>query len=186
MAYMDWNGLLSWGVGSVFYAISAFALLLMWRDEQFGLTFVAELNRLGQSATHKDAWARPAASIDVYAETGARPQSRYGKTHAEPDRMSLKSVCYVELYCLFGVLATMIFFCECGNGEGFSQYDMIYRSSHIVAEFAVIHLAVAVRSALPRSPKLPPWRSLHLLATIFVFALGVTLLFHLIVLVWQS
>merc|ERR1719201_2120399 len=112
----DAPGNLSYGVGSLSYLISSLGSLLLWRDEQFGLLFLAEINKIGKSEQQKaEAWNESGAlgreaSIDSFAEVVAdnyhRPQQ---KVHEEPDRFSLKSVVFVALYCWGAVMTCMAY-----------------------------------------------------------------------------
>merc|ERR1712159_827713 len=70
----DAPGNLSYGVGSLAYLASSLGSLLLWRDEQFGLLFLSEINKFGKSELQKaEAWNESGAgdreaSIDSFVD----------------------------------------------------------------------------------------------------------------------
>jgi len=118
----------------------------MWKDEQFGLTFLAVLNKLGGPA------GRPMISRGDFQDN---PQEA---------RFSPCGVIFIHVYCLAGAFAVYDFNLTLAlvvKGK-LHLLRAIQLAFNEFVPFIVCNMVLALTSAVVRMPKLAPYRQLFL------------------------
>merc|ERR1712151_435220 len=85
----------AYGVGSVIFALGSAIMIIMWKDEQFGLSFIAVLNNLGG----------PKGRPFVFNDISAKPE----EATKEDLHFSLVGSIFIMVYCLAATLSVYTF-----------------------------------------------------------------------------
>jgi len=132
-----------YGYGSATYMLSSSILIIMWKDEQFGLTFLAALNHLG----------KPGGLAALAGNAGEGQQ---------PTRFSIWGALFVHVYCWCGAMSMYNFNIELMRHF---QRDTWRSFQYAFNEFLpclFAHLMLALNSAVLRTPKVAPFRQLYI------------------------
>lgn len=128
----DTGGNLAIGMAGLNFVHSCVFQLFLWRDEQYGLAFSTQMS------------------------------SKYGKTQkdAEQDRFSLFGLVVITLFCWFGMVATLAMFSESYVPTVQFMEAVVLVSFHVLV-LILIHLVLAERATVVRTPTTQPWELLH-------------------------
>jgi len=134
------------GVGSVIFTLGSSIMIIMWKDEQFGLTFFTALNHLDRS---KPSFFPPDAS----------PSSR------APGKFSRRGATFVMLYCLAATTSVYDFLISLADlneaGDALPMDYVIERSINALLPSIFSHLMIALNSCVLKAPKEAPFRQLY-------------------------
>merc|ERR1712107_703741 len=124
----DIGGNLAIGMAGLNFVHSCMFQLFLWRDEQYGLAFSTQMS------------------------------SKYGKTpkDAEQDRFSLFGLVVITLFCWFGMVATLAMFSESYVSKVRLMEAVVLVSFHVLV-LILIHLLLAERGTVVRTPTTQPW-----------------------------
>jgi len=140
---LDYEANFAYGVGSLIFALGSGVMIVMWKDEQFGLTFLAVLNDgppsilTNQKELEKAATFTPAGTVFIMMYCLAASLSFYHVTIA---------------------LTAMTFREDVGQAIAFSNAF----NAFMPCIFA--HLMLALNSAVIKSPRHAPFRQLYFFA----------------------
>lgn len=144
----------SYGVGSVVFAVESAGMLIMWQDEQFGLTFCAALNNLG--GPH----GRPlvlAASLSPGA-----PMVEV----EEKATFSWRVAFFIILYIFAATVSVYTFVCSLADisiGQNFARATYLAeRSFNALLPCIFVHTLLGLSSAVIKPPKTKPCRELYI------------------------
>jgi len=144
---VSWEGSFAYGVGSAIYVLGGVIMIVMWKDEQFGLTFLAVLNQLG------DPRGRPLVARET---TGDR----------EEQTLSWPTALFIIVY-IFGatvsVYDTMISMNDMWHTSKPShRMDVLSRTFNRFLPCIFAHSMLALTSGVYRAPKVAPFRQLYI------------------------
>jgi hypothetical protein len=139
-------------MGSIIFALGAGTMIVMWKDEQFGLTFLAALNNLGGPN------GKPLVMVEALEGEHA-----LGNVEEEPT-FSVRGAIFIMLYCLAATVST--YNCLTGIVHGFNSKV----STTFVIELGFdawlpclfAHLMMILNSAVVRVPKFAPFHQLYI------------------------
>eukprot|EP00434_Breviolum_minutum_P031633 symbB.v1.2.027968.t1/scaffold2912.1/size67362/1 len=139
----DYVANFSYGVGSVIFALGSGVMILMWKDEQFGLTFLAVLNDGPPSILNREEVTKAAT-------------------------FSVSGTIFIMIYCLAAALSTYCLFISLTiMGERHRTWTTAVAISNAFNAFLpclFAHLMLALNSAVIKTPKMSPFRQLYILA----------------------
>jgi len=140
-------GSFSFGVGSALYAVSSALMIIMWKDEQFGLTFMAALNNLG------GAQGRPVVLLNTGDE----------EVVTETQTFSMRGAIFIMIYCTAATASTYNFFTSIVdmNKDGNSVSSILQRTFDVFLPCVFAHLLLALNAAVIKLPKAAPFRQLY-------------------------
>jgi len=137
----------SFGVGSVAFVVGSGAMIVMWKDEQFGLTFIAALNNLG-GPNGKPVVLRAQADLE---------------TVEEEVTFSLRGATFIMIYCFAATVSAYNFMTSLARGTDprMSQANAIVRSFNALLPCIFAHVMMGLNSAVVKAPKMAPFRQLY-------------------------
>lgn len=145
-SHLRYWGNVMFGVGSMIFAIGAGTMIIMWKDEQFGLTFLSALNKLG------GAHGRPLLLRD--GETVVR----------EPKTFSCRGAIFIIIYILAANVSTydgLLSLAEVTTENmSFTKAVSVPFYSFLPCIFA--HALLAINCAVVKVPADPPFRELYI------------------------
>jgi len=133
----------SYGIGSVIFAFGSGLMIVMWKDEQFGLTFLAVLNGLGGPS--------------------GKPLIPGNEQVEEEETYSPTETVFIMVYCLAAALSV---YCFTIDIREFTFSDALKGVETFNAAFNAFlpcifsHMLLVVRSAVMKTPKTSPFREL--------------------------
>jgi len=135
-----------YGVGSVIFAAGSGTQIIMWKDEQFGLTFLAVLNNLGGP--------------------GGRPMVMTpGGQVKEEQTFSRAGTVFIMIYCLSAALsfyATAMLMHSLKHNTSLTTLRWITTSIDALIPCFLAHIMLAVNSAVVKTPTMAPFRQLYI------------------------
>jgi len=152
---------ISFGIGAIVYAVGSGAMIIMWKDEQFGLTFLAVLNKLGGKN------GRPLTKTDD--DDVAREENTFSWTAA----------CFIIIYILAATLSIYDFLLAMAD---LSVEEPNWVTAMVLPFNALLpciftHGFLAVNCAVVKVPGESPFRELYVgcrvLAIVMVFVSSV-------------
>merc|ERR1712019_309728 len=120
-----------------------------WKDEQFGLTFLAALNNL---------------------------EGRQGQIDAEEKTLTNRAALFIMLYCFAAAISVYNFtmsMAEMHSSNKRTTY-ILERSFNALLPCLFAHTLLALNSAVIKTPKGAPFRQLYFLCRFFVVLMIVT------------
>ncbi|CAE8616901.1 unnamed protein product [Polarella glacialis] len=134
-----------YGVGSAIFAVGSAVMIVMWKDEQFGLTFLAVLNHLGE---------------------GRRPKVPGQDEIQATQTLSLCGTIFIMVYCLAACLSVYSFAISMTGvshmHESLGTVRIIQRSFSTLLPCIIAHMLLVMNSSLLRTPKLAPFHQLYI------------------------
>eukprot|EP00931_Biecheleriopsis_adriatica_P036220 TRINITY_DN20872_c0_g1_i3.p1 TRINITY_DN20872_c0_g1~~TRINITY_DN20872_c0_g1_i3.p1 ORF type:complete len:457 (-),score=94.41 TRINITY_DN20872_c0_g1_i3:45-1415(-) len=125
------------GIGSAVYTIGGAIMIIMWKDEQFGLTFLAALNHLQEGSCMEV--SRPAAKERFF---------------------SLRSLLFLFLFVITAAISVINFSLTLEDLIMEPQLSTIIVLYNNFVPFLFLHLALVLCSAVVRMPKATPYKQL--------------------------
>lgn len=147
----DFSSSLAYAVGSALYTIDSIAAIWLWRDEQFGLTFLAALNEFKPRNRNNSPQSGAAATTPQFSGRG---------------------FLFINIYCLISVISTFNF---CMQAFHFAQETDLFSFTRMVNEvlpLMIVSAVLVVHSAVVETPKAQPWHMLIMAARILALAIG--------------
>jgi len=139
-------GFFTFGIGSVIFTLGSSTMIIMWKDEQFGLTFFTALNHLVSSASG-------GPLHDKVRESGSE------------DMFSLRGAIFVMIYCLAATTSVydfLISLADLKEDSGALPRDyVIERSINALLPCVFSHLMITLNSCVLKAPKEAPFRQLY-------------------------
>jgi len=148
-----WSSLL-YGIGSAMFVLGGSLQLVLWRDEQFGLTYMAVMNKLGGHT------GRPIVS------TG--PDD---KAH-EQDGFSLVGLFFIHFFSLTAAVSCYDFNMAVADFVFNPGLGNLHRAIADLAPAIVLHMEIALQSAVVRTPRSAPYRQIFVLMRIVATVLA--------------
>lgn len=136
-----------YGVGSVIYALGSAFLIYMWKDEQFGLTFLAVLNNLGGPDGH----------LLVMPE-----DSKKSEESEQLNMPSRRTALFIMVYATLGVVSFYDVCITLANVPGLRMGVVIANALNCFWPCIFAHFMLVLNSGVYRTPKLSPFRWLYL------------------------
>jgi len=133
--------------GSIAFVVGSGLMIVMWKDEQFGLTFIAALNNLGGEN------GRP---VVLRATTDL-------ETVEEEVTFSGRGAAFIMLYCLSATISAYNFMTSMARGTDtrMGQSYVVVRSFNCLLPCIFAHIMMGLNSAQVRAPKMAPFRQLY-------------------------
>lgn len=132
---------LMYGVGSAIFFLGGVFNLLLWKDEQFGLTFLSVLNQFSSSRRRQS----------------NEPSSSRGDA---PPKFSMRGIIFVIFYCLVSVMAIFNFALAVHKLVQDPSWSGLTRAFNEALPFLLLHMILVVHSAVVQTPNAQPF---HLL-----------------------
>eukprot|EP00931_Biecheleriopsis_adriatica_P086128 TRINITY_DN6084_c0_g1_i2.p1 TRINITY_DN6084_c0_g1~~TRINITY_DN6084_c0_g1_i2.p1 ORF type:complete len:547 (+),score=100.33 TRINITY_DN6084_c0_g1_i2:177-1643(+) len=130
------------GIGSVGFLLGSSVMLIMWRDEQYGLTFLAVINKLGG----------PHGKPLVEDAEKDEPQEQVS--------FSIAGIFFIHVYCLCGAASTYNFMVELVDAFDIGTVRRYQLAFNELLPCIFCHMTIALRSAVVRTPQAEPYFSL--------------------------
>lgn len=140
----------SFGVGSVIFAFGSACQIIMWKDEQFGLTFLAALNNLGGPN------GRPVIAVRV--DEDAPLENEEANTFSWRGALFIMMYCYAATISAYNFLTSM---CDLGDHDISGTY-VVERSFNALLPCIFTHTLLGLNSAVLKAPKVAPFRQLYM------------------------
>jgi len=137
----------TFGVGSVIFAFGSAAQIVMWKDEQFGLCFLAALNNLGGPNGRPMVLTEPASQVQETATFSVR-----GTIFI----MVFISAATVSVYNFTTSMA------EIGSSSGESAWFSMYRSFNALLPCIFAHFLLGLNAGVIKTPKSAPFHQLYI------------------------
>eukprot|EP00930_Biecheleria_cincta_P045447 TRINITY_DN31316_c0_g1_i1.p1 TRINITY_DN31316_c0_g1~~TRINITY_DN31316_c0_g1_i1.p1 ORF type:complete len:507 (+),score=59.61 TRINITY_DN31316_c0_g1_i1:99-1619(+) len=131
------------GIGSILFLFGSSLQIIMWKDEQFGLTFLAVLNRLGG----------PDGRPVVASESDAPKEVA----------LTVRGVIMVHLYCLQGALSIYMFNVELQRTMDDPTIESMRRAFNVLLPAVISHMLLILSSAAVVTPKSRPYKQLYIM-----------------------
>jgi len=133
----------AYGLGSALYALCGAVMIVMWKDEQFGLTFLAVLNQLGGP--------------------NGRPMLSTKAGQSEEAGLSLMTASFIIVYIL---LATVSVYDAMISAQDLWQTQhpqvVLMRTWNRFVPCLFAHCMLALNSGVYRTPKVAPFHLLYI------------------------
>jgi len=135
----------AYGVGSLIFASGSAAMIIMWKDEQFGLTFLAVLNHLGGPN------GRPLVKKDD------------GEEAEEEKTLSFRGACFIMIYCVTGTISVYDFLIVFGaRGWTKDGIRVAERAFNALLPFIFSHMMLALNAGVYKTPRMAPFHQLYI------------------------
>jgi hypothetical protein len=148
------------GVGSALFVLGGSIQLVLWRDEQFGLTYMGVINKLGGHS------GRPLVS------NGA------DDTVSEQVSFSCAGLFFIHLFSVAAAVSCYDFNMRLVDLMLNPSLEYLHRAVGDLIPAIVLHMEIALRSAVVRTPPGAPYRQLFVLmrivATLLVVNSGIS------------
>jgi len=153
-------GWLWFGVGSAMFVLGGSIQLVLWRDEQFGLTYMGVINRLGGHS------GRPLVS------KGADDTVR------EELGFSIAGLFFIHLFSVAAAISCYDFNIVLLDCMHTPIWENFHRVVEEITPAIVLHMEIALRSAVVRTPPGAPYRQLfvtmRIVATLLAMNSGIS------------
>lgn len=136
MPFSGWWSNTLFGVGSGTYALGGAVMIVMWKDQQFGLTFLAALNNLEKS------------------KLGG------SEVHDKATHFSLRSLLCLLIYVISASLSVCNFDLRLNEMMEKPTFITLTRLYNEALPFFILHMALVLMSAVIRMPKATPYHQL--------------------------
>jgi len=133
------------GIGSVVYMLTSSLQIVMWKDEQFGLTFLAVLNNM----------AKPGGLIENPVQ-GPADDDRHA-------HFSMWGALFVHICCFCGAASTYNFNVELARHFTLSDVRSLQLAFNEFLPCLFAHMMLLLTSAVMRTPKAAPFRQMYTL-----------------------
>lgn len=134
------------GVGSIIFIVSSSIQIWMWKDEQFGLSFLAALND--------------------YHSLSQRPRND------RKDSFSGRGAFFVWLYCYCGAVSAYNFTIEVARHFSLTRVRSDQMAFNELLPFIFAHMMLLLTSAVVRVPPGRPYRQMYILLRLLSVALA--------------
>lgn len=131
------------GIGSMLFLLGSSLQIIMWKDEQFGLTFLAVLNQLGG----------PGGRPVLAGET--EPPKELGLT--------VRGTIMVHLYCLEGALSIYMFNVQFQQTLVYRDIENVRKAFNVLLPGIISHMLLILSSAVVVIPKARPYKQLFIM-----------------------
>lgn len=137
----------AFGVGSLLFAFGSAVMILMWKDEQFGLTFLAVLNNLG-GANGRPLLERP------------------GEPNEKNNTFSRRGAVFIMIYCMTGTVSVYDFLCVLYDDTYQDTKDASYlrtveRAFNALLPCIFAHMMLALNAGVYKTPRIAPFHQLY-------------------------
>jgi len=135
----------TYGIGSGIYLLGAGVMIIMWKDEQFGLTFLAVLNKLGGPT------AKPVLN------------NGHGDDVEEDHALSFMTAVFVMIYIITGSLSVYDFMISIN--DLWSSPDpsrIVERSFNAFLPCIFAYVMLALTSGVYKTPEVAPFHQLYI------------------------
>eukprot|EP00931_Biecheleriopsis_adriatica_P017561 TRINITY_DN12552_c0_g1_i1.p1 TRINITY_DN12552_c0_g1~~TRINITY_DN12552_c0_g1_i1.p1 ORF type:complete len:451 (-),score=48.03 TRINITY_DN12552_c0_g1_i1:111-1463(-) len=141
----SYNASFTFGIGSLAYAIGSALMIVMWKDEQFGLTYLSVLNQVNGPR------GRPLVVSDT--ENNVKEKKTF----------SFRGTILIIVYCFGASFATYNFLIALAalNYSGLGKHRIWLRAWNALLPAAFVHMLLALNCGVIRSPKMSPFRQLY-------------------------
>ncbi|CAK0846304.1 unnamed protein product [Prorocentrum cordatum] len=151
---------LGFGVGSALFVLGGSIQLVLWRDEQFGLTYMGVINKLGGSS------GRPLVSSGADGAV------------SEEVSFSCTGLFFIHLFSVAAAISCYDFNMRLVDLMQHPSMEYFHRAVCDLTPAVILHMEIALRSAVVRTPPGAPYRQLFVLmrivATFLVVNSGVS------------
>ncbi|CAE8582560.1 unnamed protein product [Polarella glacialis] len=141
----EYSASFCYGVGSAIFAVGSAVMIVMWKDEQFGLTFLAVLNNLDE---------------------GGRPKVPGQDEIQATETLSFYGTIFIMVYCLAGCLSVYNFTISIHNvfhlQESLGTLRIIQTSFNALLPCIFAHMLLVVNSSVLRTPRHAPFHQLYI------------------------
>mmetsp|Transcript_113100 Transcript_113100/g.156115 ORF Transcript_113100/g.156115 Transcript_113100/m.156115 type:complete len:511 (-) Transcript_113100:282-1814(-) len=144
------------GIGSAVYSAGGVIMIIMWKDEQFGLTFLAALNHLKESGME---CSRPAE---------------------KERRFSIRSLVFLLLSVVSAAASVLNFSMTLEQMIKEPRVFTCTRLYNQLLPFFILHLALVLQSAVIRMPKATPFHQLMIALRVMILTVATNTLVSLI------
>jgi len=149
------------GVGSAMFVLGGSIQLVLWRDEQFGLTYMGVINRLGGHS------GRPLV-----------PSGTDDDTVREELGFSCAGLFFMHLFSVAAAISCYDFNMRLVDCMHTPSLDNFHRVIDEITPAIILHMEIALRSAVVRTPPGAPYRQLfvimRIVATLLVVNSGIS------------
>lgn len=166
---------LCYGLGACGYVGNSLICLFLWKDEQFGLSYVAQLNKLRQMAQEQDEESNLAESDRERSQSSRSPAPKQ-KGGRKKHELSFRGLFMVFCYSFFSTVCEVNFIVSFYN-EATVKDDFLGAYSHLVP-FILFQCLLVLQSAVVRLPPEQPYRCLLIFTRIFSLLMGAKLVFN--------
>lgn len=142
-----YNASFLFGLGSLCYAVGSAAMIVMWKDEQFGLTFLSVLNQLG---------GKHGKPLVVNEET---------QQAEEKQTFSCAAAWFIIIYIFGATFSTYNFLIVLAalQDGGLGKHRIWLRALNVFLPAVLCHMMMALTCAVIQPPKMSPFRQLYVL-----------------------
>lgn len=180
-----WLSPLGFCVGAALYALNGVISLLMWKDEQFGLTYIAQINKLkqisGDAATNSRGNHRKSQQLTTQSGVAQSDESTSSaapqKQKREKHEFSYRGILMVFFLSLFSVVSEVNFIVSFYN-EGSTAEYINGAYSHILS-FVLFQMVLVLQSAVVRLPPDQPYRCLLISTRFLSLIMGMKICWNL-------
>jgi len=131
----------SYGVASALFALGSATMIIMWKDEQYGLTFLAVLNHLGD----------PDGSPTMAGESKDQPKT-----------LSKTAAFFIMVYVMAAVASFYDFLITFANVHDLPLSLVFEGAFNALLPCIFAHLMLTLNSGIYRTPKVAPFHSLYI------------------------
>mmetsp|Transcript_18936 Transcript_18936/g.54852 ORF Transcript_18936/g.54852 Transcript_18936/m.54852 type:complete len:503 (-) Transcript_18936:48-1556(-) len=133
----------AFGVGSLIFACGSGVMIFMWKDEQFGLTFLAVLNNLGN-------------------EQG-KPMVRQDSEDTKANTFSPRGAVFIMIYSLTATVSVYDFLCVLWDTDGsITHLRLVERAFNALLPCIFAHMMLALNAGVYKTPNIAPFHQLYI------------------------
>lgn len=129
---------LCYSIGSLLYTVASSLSVILWKDEQFGLAYLAALN-------HMSGQDRSRSFMAGSQQSGA---------------FSVRGIVFIHIYCAVSVIAVMNFCLALNHFLSSPNLFTMTRAGNEFLPFVLLHLVLLMHSAVVKTPKTQPFHAL--------------------------
>jgi len=131
------------GLGSAIFSLGSGVMIIMWKDEQFGLTFLAVLNDLGG--------------------LNGRPFVRRDSQRVEENTFSIRGASFIMIYCLTATVSIFDFLVVLWDRDPrMPYYYIVERAFNALLPCVFAHMMLALNAGVYKTPRLAPFHQLYI------------------------
>lgn len=146
----DYEANFSYGVGSAIFAAGSAVMILMWKDEQFGLTFLAVLNDGPPSILSREEISKAAT-------------------------FSISGTIFIMIYCLAAAMSFYGLFISISlmrhKHHSLTTAIALSNAFNAFLPCLFVHLMLALNSAVLKTPKMSPFKQLYIMARVLAIVM---------------